>query len=455
MMVRNIMGLFGTRLLVSLSGLVLFVAVARVLGPELQGVVSFSVMLVGMLVMIASLGLDSSAVFFLNRKKVTAKSYNNSILPLLLISTFILMVLVILAWSLGWMGPSGRPDELIPAILVAIIIMPLDVFLQVVRNLILAHERFDDFNGMERRLSILLVIFVGLSLYWKPDSASLVLVAYVMDRLSVIGWILKRLHHKPLEVREGGGAAPDRMEIFRYSVFPWMGNVLTLLSNRLDMLILAWFIPRTPQLSAADLGLYTVCMMAIARVQDAQAAIQSVFNPRVAALPLEEARVLAARFYRFSWLVYFGIFLLLVVGGWPVLAVFGPDYVQAYPILVLLAFGSLVVRANAGVLALFFTFSGRPNIPFRANLAATITSFILLLLLVPRFGALGAAASTTGSCIVLKGMLIVEFRRDGASYRRLMLLRRSDFQDFNRLLRQHLTSVLRPKSTHPMPGGSA
>ena len=441
-MIHSILRIFRTRVWVSLSGLLLFVALARRMGPELQGVVSYSVMLANLLVLGANVGLDTSAVFFMNRKRVPARDYLRLSLPLLLCSaTFTTLLLIVFSQTRALGGHLRDGSMLLPVVLLVL----LDMALQMSRFLLLARERFDEFNRLEQLVSVFLLLFVGAALVWQPTRPAWVVVAYVACRVMVMGWVLIRVHPQRDDVPPAH-MLPTRKGILAYSLQPWIGNVITTLGTRLDMFLLAWFITRSPKVTAVDLGLYTICLMAMTRIQDAQMAINNVFYPRVASVPLEESRRLAARFYRISWLVYVLIFLAVVVAGWPVLALFGKAYTSAFPTLLTLTFGYLVVKANVGVIALYFTSTGRPHVPIWINAATTLTSLILLLVLIPLSGTLGAALASLGAGVVSKILYARTFLVESGLKRQDLRLRKSDLVEIRKWVRNGLAGWMGDRS---------
>ncbi len=426
-MIQNILATFGTRLLVSMGNLVLALALARCMGPERQGVVSYLVMLVGLMVLGGSLGLDAAAVFYLNRIGLTARAYLRRILPVLVPSLLSTALAVVVLVQLGLLGNEGTSG---PLLLITLLIFPLELTISLVRCLFMAQERIGEYNSVEVVQSLVLYLLVGTMLVLRPDSPAWVLGMYLLDRLVVVGVILWRLKARPLDAPDAVFVpAPPLKEILRYSIFPWLANVFSLLNIRLDTLMVAWYVSRVPSVQPADLGLYTVSMLAVARLQDVQMAIQVAYFPRVASLARREASQLAGRFYRTSTPVYLLLFLVMLAAGWPALRLFGADYVRAYPTLVALTFGVMALRANSGVLSIYFTAQGRPHIPTLVNGVGVVVNVILNLWLIPRYGMLGAALGTVGACGLTKVLLVLAFLHEGADYRRDLWLKRSDLRE--------------------------
>lgn len=438
-MIKNILSIFGTRLLVSVGNMVFFLALARAMGPELQGVVSYQLMLVGLLVLGGSLGLDAAAVYYLNRMGVSARAYLVRIAPVLIFSIMGSAGLVGLLYRQGLLGVEGMRTSLLLGF--SLLIFPMELMISLIRSLWIARERIREYNTIEVIQSLVLYLLVGLVLVFRPESPALVLSMYLLDRTVVVLLLTRRLRAQPLDTATTpAGPAPRLREILRYSVFPWMSNVFAMLNIRLDTLMVAWFVLRVPTVRPADLGLYTICMIAVGRLQDVQMAIQVAFYPRVASLERTEAATLAARFYRITSPVYILLLLVMVVAGWPVLWMFGADYVRAYPSLIVLTFGIMALRANSGVLSMYFSAQGRPHVPTLVNGAGVVANVFLNLLLIPRYGILGAALGTAGAAGLTKGLLVLAFLHEGAGYRRDLWLKASDLREAWLVMRQQVTT---------------
>ena len=95
-------------------------------------------------------------------------------------------------------------------------------------------------------------------------------------------------------------------------------------------------------------------------------------------------------------------FLLAV--GKPMLWLFGPQFVEGYGIMYVLAIG-LVVRSAVGPIERFLNMTGQQNICALAYAMAFVVNGGLCLVLIPRFGSYGAAASISLALVFLTAVL--------------------------------------------------
>ena len=103
------------------------------------------------------------------------------------------------------------------------------------------------------------------------------------------------------------------------------------------------------------------------------------------------------------WPSLVGTLALLAIGK-PVLALFGEGFEQGYPLMFVLAVG-LLARASVGPVERLLNMVGEQRICAMVYAAAFAFNFVLCLLLVKRFGPIGAAVATA-SALVLESILL-------------------------------------------------
>jgi O-antigen/teichoic acid export membrane protein len=100
----------------------------------------------------------------------------------------------------------------------------------------------------------------------------------------------------------------------------------------------------------------------------------------------------------------------LLVCGWPLLWLFGSNFTAGYPLLAVMAVG-LLARAAAGPAERLLTMFGRQRACAVVYLVALLSCLAACLLLIPRFGPIGAAASSSLGLIVESAVLFTLTRR--------------------------------------------
>ena len=110
--------------------------------------------------------------------------------------------------------------------------------------------------------------------------------------------------------------------------------------------------------------------------------------------------------------------LLLLAGGRPLIdALFGSEFVRAYPVLLVLLFAPLLAMLSLPLTPMLYALD-RPDGPFKAHLFGTLLYLALVAPLSWQFGITGAAlAFVIGSLVMaaaLAAQVAVEYRRLGA-----------------------------------------
>jgi O-antigen/teichoic acid export membrane protein len=101
------------------------------------------------------------------------------------------------------------------------------------------------------------------------------------------------------------------------------------------------------------------------------------------------------------------LFVTLLVLRADLLALYGPTYAQAGDAMILLA-GVHLSNAVLGVSAGLLPLSGRPVLFFLNNLGSSLANLLLCLVLIPRFGLIGAATASLTATLLLLGALVAQ-----------------------------------------------
>jgi O-antigen/teichoic acid export membrane protein len=199
-----------------------------------------------------------------------------------------------------------------------------------------------------------------------------------------------------------------------------------------DILMLQQFRP------AADVALYYAASKTIALVAfvyfSVGAAVAHRFSEYHAAGEGARLSAFVAASIRWTfWPSLAAMVVVLALGG-PFLSLFGSEFIEAYPLMFVLATG-LLARASVGPAERLLSMLGEQRSCAAVYAIAFLLNLILCLSLIPRFGPLGAAIATSAALISesLMLFLIARYRlgihafiwqRAGASTRKAVALAR-------------------------------
>jgi O-antigen/teichoic acid export membrane protein len=220
-------------------------------------------------------------------------------------------------------------------------------------------------------------------------------------------WVRRRTRVVSPGVRVRWGGADMRLgrEVVAYGARGQLGGILVLVSLRLDFAILAAL--TTP----AVLGVYAIASKYAELLRLVGTALTWVTYPRMARLDDASAAHEARRvLIPALGLVAVGSVPAFLVAGWVIGLFYGASFDAAEGQARVLVMGMLV-SGGAGVASGYFYGRGRPGLNsslLGLGLAITATLDIIL---VPRYGAMGAAVASTISYLVTDVALVIALLR--------------------------------------------
>jgi O-antigen/teichoic acid export membrane protein len=170
------------------------------------------------------------------------------------------------------------------------------------------------------------------------------------------------------------------------------------LMNELDKVMLAIFRPES------EVGIYNAAFRISRQTILLLPALNAAISPWVAPLladgRIDDLRRLYRQTTKWSLAAGWSAGLLFVVFARDCLSLFGPAYLVGATTLMLLSAGQALNAAvgNAGVV---LQFSGNERTEFRIGAWGIVANVVLNLLLIPRFGASGAAVATIASLLLI------------------------------------------------------
>jgi len=202
----------------------------------------------------------------------------------------------------------------------------------------------------------------------------------------------------------------------RYAVKQWLATALpvllvwglyTLLIST-DILVLKQFRPADEvahyYAAAKTIGLVSIIYFAFAATSAHR------FTAHHIAGDSEGLARFAASIVRWVFWLSLALTVALLAIGRPVLMLFGPDFVSAYPVMIVLAVGQLA-RASIGPAERVLNVLGQQRRCATAYIVAFAVNISGCLLLAPAYGAIGVAMATAGAFVVESVLLFAIAKR--------------------------------------------
>jgi O-antigen/teichoic acid export membrane protein len=416
----RVLGSLGAQLLLVLGGAASTVIVARYTGTHGAGAYSVAVQ-IGLLIVIGGgLGIDFGLIYFAARDRMR----QTDLAPALLwfgLAWGALLAAAGYAVALA-LGGSLLKGVSQPVILAAIAAIPAMLAVRYLRYFLLGRNQLLPFNAINVALALAWVIFVAVAVVVLGGGVVGAMWAYAAANLVAFA--------ATLALVRGAVALPDWRRAMRalrtlagFGLRAQLSTVLQFFSYRLDLFILN----ATSGLGAA--GVYSVATLLAESVWYVPSAIGLVLAPRVAAAVEGEDDEATEAICRGTVLVSVaGAVVIAVLAPLLVLVLFGSAFLPAVvPLWVLLP--GVVALGLDKPIASYQLGRGRPQISLYVALFATPITVAAYVLLIPRYGIVGAAAGSTISYIATTAIEIVYLHRvSPLRLRNLVIPRRSDWR---------------------------
>lgn len=226
-----------------------------------------------------------------------------------------------------------------------------------------------------------------------------VLVCFLLGAIGVFAlsatWFRRRMKEVP---PAEGPEKPRWRELFSFSMPVLFMNLLSYFVLQSDILVMGYFRP------AAEVGIYTIASRLAQGVSLPTDALGASLAPNFSSLmgqgDFAGLRKLFHTSARWIFLAGTGVGLGLILAGRPILHVFGKDFADGYVALCLLCAGQMV-SAAFGANGTLITMTGHPKVNLVNSFALGLGNLGLGLLLVPRFGGIGAAGAAAASLMIV------------------------------------------------------
>ncbi|WP_243844310.1 oligosaccharide flippase family protein [Salinibacterium sp. ZJ454] len=224
---------------------------------------------------------------------------------------------------------------------------------------------------------------------------------------------------------------PRFRALLSYGFRTWIGSISGILLLRVDQVLM------TPLSSAYQLGLYAVAVNVSEVPLIVNTAVREVMFSADASDNDDKKLSAAARISSLICVIIAGLLIGTVAFWLPFL--FGMDFVEAIPVAVVLIF-AVALGVPGSIAGSGLSARGRPELRSLSILIACVVNIGLIFVLVPTWGALGAAVATLcGNLLSSNGNIYFAQRFLGISWTSFYGIRRSDLSILRTLLVRLLT----------------
>ncbi|MBN1763791.1 MAG: oligosaccharide flippase family protein [Sedimentisphaerales bacterium] len=210
------------------------------------------------------------------------------------------------------------------------------------------------------------------------------------------GWLFAR-RFSMKQILRSSFIHPLSRALLRFSLYQVFSSVLNNLLLHFDILLIGYFLP------AGGVGVYRIASRIAEMILIFLRAIRGIFAPIISVLfsqgRIKELGQLFSVTTRWICTLTLPLFFIIVLFPDPILSLFGQDYQEGTGVLMVLSAGQ-IINALAGAVGFMLVMSGFAGMHLVSDVVVLLLNLVMNLLLIPRFGIMGAGIATASSIAV-------------------------------------------------------
>ncbi|NOZ63323.1 MAG: flippase [Calditrichaeota bacterium] len=384
--------------------------IARTLGPANYGIFSLGISVVEIAGTLALLGLPTAinryVPFYLSQKKEAV--VRGTIRTSFLISApagLLTMALLILLNQQICLNIYNKP-ALVPVLRYFAIIVPFFSLMMLNSSIFTGFKRMDLIVYTQQSLRYLTILIVFLVLLFSGFGIKAAIFAYPAGYFitAMVGLVLAQklfpIWGKTLSAR------PNYKEIISFSWPLILVSMIWFIIDRVATLMLGYF------KTAEVVGIYNAALPLAQFIPAVLQSFTTIFMPIASSLisskDIKELRKVYATTSKWILVLTLPLFLLIFTFSEQLIALlFGAKYISAAPVLQILAFG-FFFHAIVGPTTTSLNAFEKTKITLINTVVGFAVNITLHLLLIPRFGIIGAAVASAVALILINLLAVVE-----------------------------------------------
>lgn len=407
------MFLVGT-LFTTLVGYFFKIYLARLLGAEALGIYALGMTVVGLAGVVAAAGLPQAASRFVAVYSATGEfrklgRFLWSALTVLLVANLLVGILLLLAKS--WIALLLYHTPALASYMHFFVLIMVTGALTGFLGQALA-----GYKDVARRTVI--TGFIGQSLTMGCTIALLTmgfgfkgyLIAQIFSALAVLVLLAqatRKLTPEPARAPSFGFPILER-EIVLFSLVLFAVQGLEFLATQADKVMLGIY------LNAREVGIYSIATALVAFVSIFLQSINQIFAPIIAELHASRQSELLLNLYQTltKWVLGFTMPLafVIMIFARPLMEIFGREFGEGWPVLVIATLGQLV-NCGVGSVGQLLLMSGQQQKMIRAQAIAVPIGLTINWLLIPHIGLMGAAIAAAVTNALLNALYLQDVHR--------------------------------------------
>jgi len=374
-----------------LSGVFVGIYVARYLGPENFGLISYGIALVSIFMTISRLGMESILVRELSRNQENRKKYISTAFWLMgLASLFVYTIFCIMIYSI----------EANQEIINIITFMAFGILAQsfMVTDYNFQSQIKAKYSSIAKISAVGVSTLIKIYLVWYEAELVYFAISYAID-FFLISIFLILMHLKKKQVNFIEGFDSKLIVPLLKSSWPMVISALTaMLYMRSDQIMIK------KMMSTQDLGLYSVAT----RIYEAWIVIPVIISLSLMPSMVGSKKISNKEFEKglkktiaiLFWMSLIFSIISYIYGEYIIVFLYGPDYEASINVFKIIVWGSMFA-AIGSVSARYLTIEGMERKIAYRTLIGLLINIILNGILIPRYGIEGSAVATVVTMLII------------------------------------------------------
>ena len=377
--------------------LILAITLARILGTVQLGYYSLALSALNISMGIALFGLDAAIIRFIAvmRSREDEQNTWESIQVGMGITLFLSTIIGIALYSFSFYLAENvfNNTDLTPYLQLVSVFVPLLVVNDQLSNAMKGFKQFNlsvlaqyVYQPVTRLLLVGILLLIGLN-------AKTAIASYALASLTASGAMIYFLNREfPLK-RSFRVSYKILKEMVVFSVPVWLSSLLIQFQSNIQSIFIGSLD------TIAGVGIFSVASQITSVSGEFSSSINVTSKPIIAELHDKGDIKQMERIYQLvnKWVVIaqIPIFLVMVIFPKTLLSIFGEDYTNGNIALIILAVGGLV-KVGTGMGGIIIDMTGYTKLKLMNSILRLVAFIVLDLLLIPRWGLIGAAVAVLG-----------------------------------------------------------
>lgn len=384
---RNVTSTFGMNILLLAVSIANSAIIARALGPDGKGALTLALLTPNLLILLLGLGIGGANVYHTGTRRIPVSLLVRNSIGVALFVTAVGAMVISLLLATGWLTRL-LPRLPVDITLLALLIFPLGLLSSYLNGVLQGQQqifRVNTIMALQGVTTLMLTLLLVMGLHMGLTGGVL---AYVGSAALALTLTVNALRCDNVRFAPAWQPSVLRPSL-AYGLKGYIGNVLQFFNYRLDMFLINFF------LGSAGVGIYSVSVALAELLWQLPNAVSFVIFPKSSATKPAQMNLFTPRIFRLTLaLTALGGLGLALLGRSMILLIFGERFSAAYPPMLALLPG-VILLGGGKVLTNEIAGRGYPHYNSIGSGLGLIFTLALDLLLIPRYGVMGAAVASS------------------------------------------------------------